>query len=124
VVGTVAELVTSISGSVTSAAGLATSLAESAASVAGSVTSLAESVTSVAGLATSLAKLNPVEAVGVPCRWRIVGFEAGCFCGLQKCCQEVPLSIEWVTGPIQVQVEVPMDDHSGIPLGSSGDLAV
>jgi hypothetical protein len=27
-------------------------------------------------------------------------------------------------GPNQVQVEVPMDNHSGVPLCSSGDLAV
>jgi hypothetical protein len=53
-----------------------------------------------------------------------MGFEARYFCGLQKHCQEVPPRIKWVTRPIQVQIEVPMDDHSALPLGSSRDLAV
>jgi hypothetical protein len=114
VVGTVAESVAPLAGLFTSAAGLApsfaglvtsvarlvTSLAESVTSVASSDTSFAESVASVAGSATSIAESNPEKAVGVPCRCRIVGFEAGCFCGLQKCRQEVPPCIEWVTAPI------------------------
>jgi hypothetical protein len=123
-VGTVAELVTSFFPSVASVAELAASVAGSATSLAESVTSAAGSVTSVAGSAPSLAESNPVEAVGVPCGWGAMGFEARCFGGLQKRRQEVPPGIEWVTGPIQVQIEVPMDNHSGIPLGSSGDLAV
>jgi hypothetical protein len=121
--GTVAESVTSFVPSVASVAELATSVAGSATTLAESVTSAAGLVTSVAGSAPSLAESNPVEAVGVPRGWRAVGFKACCFGGLQKRCQEDPPGIMWVTGPIQVQIEVPMDYHSGIPLGSSGDLA-
>jgi hypothetical protein len=76
-VGTVAESVTSFVPSVTSVAKSATSLAES-------VTSAAGLVTSVAGLAPSLAESNPVESVGVLRGWRVMGFEARCFGGLQK----------------------------------------
>jgi hypothetical protein len=122
--GTVAESVTSFVPSVTPVAELVTSVAGSATSLAELVTSAAGLVTSVAGSAPSLAESIPVEAVGVPRGWRAMGFEARSFGGLQKRCQEVPPGIKWVTGPIQVQIEVPMDNHSGIPLGSSGDLAV
>jgi hypothetical protein len=123
-VGTVAESVTSFIPSVASTAKLATSVAVSATSLAKSVTSAAGIVTSVAGSATSLAESNLVEAIGVPRRWCAMGFEARCICGLQKRCQEIPPRIKWITRQIQVQIEVPMDNHSGIPLGSSGDLAV
>jgi hypothetical protein len=123
-VGTVAESVTSFVPLVASVSGLVTSAAGSATSLDKSVTSAAGLVNPVPGAAPSLAELNPVEAVRVPRGWRAVGFEARCFGGLPKRCQEVPSSIKWVTGPIQVQIEVPMDNHSGIPLGSSGDLAV
>jgi hypothetical protein len=103
-VGTIAESVTSFVPSVVSLAELATSIAVPATSLAESVTSAAGMVTSVTGLATSLAESNPVEAVGVPCGWRVMGFEARCFGGLQKRCQEVFPRIKWVTGPIQVQI--------------------